>query len=219
MSDNGKPDLYRVLGVRRNASAASIKKAYRKRSMATHPDRGGDAAEFQQVNLAWRILGDPDRRKRYDETGEVEDNPIPREVERLAGVLVPLFFQTIEQLAASGRSPLHLDVFASMRASLRKTLDDIDKQREKVKESQRIIEGVGKKVQAPEGEVDFFAGAVAQQVAKHTEHLKHIDEQMQALYEGLKFLERCKYDVDAKKAMAATVTGNHGYAWTSTSGF
>jgi curved DNA-binding protein CbpA len=60
-------DLYAVLGVERTASQAEIRAAYRRLARAHHPDHpsGSDSA-MVRLNLAYRILGDPERRERYD---------------------------------------------------------------------------------------------------------------------------------------------------------
>jgi hypothetical protein len=57
---------YDVLGVARAATADELRAAYRARARAHHPDAGGDPALFRRVNVAWRVLGDPDRRRAYD---------------------------------------------------------------------------------------------------------------------------------------------------------
>ena len=66
-------DYYAVLGVPRTASQAEIKKAFRKLARQHHPDAkpGDTAAErrFKEVNEANEVLGDPDKRKQYDELG------------------------------------------------------------------------------------------------------------------------------------------------------
>ena len=65
-------DLYEVLGIARNASADEIKRAYRKLAMEYHPDRNssGDAAErFKEINRAYEVLSDTDKRSAYDRFG------------------------------------------------------------------------------------------------------------------------------------------------------
>lgn len=59
-------DHYSTLGVPRSASQEEIKKAYRKLAMQHHPDRGGDQEKFTQVQQAYDVLGDPQKRQEYD---------------------------------------------------------------------------------------------------------------------------------------------------------
>lgn len=59
-------DYYATLGVDKNASAADIKKAYRKLASKHHPDKGGDADQFKKIQEAYETLGDPQRKSQYD---------------------------------------------------------------------------------------------------------------------------------------------------------
>ncbi len=67
-------DYYKTLGVERSASDQEIKKAYRKLAMKYHPDRNqGDKQsedKFKEINEAYQVLSDPQKRSRYDQLGD-----------------------------------------------------------------------------------------------------------------------------------------------------
>ncbi|HEX3019628.1 MAG TPA: DnaJ domain-containing protein, partial [Chitinispirillaceae bacterium] len=67
-------DYYQILGVNRNATQEQIKKAFRKLAVKFHPDKnpGNKQAEakFKEITEANEVLGDPEKRKRYDQLGE-----------------------------------------------------------------------------------------------------------------------------------------------------
>lgn len=68
-------DLYELLGVSKNASMEEIKKAFRKIAMEHHPDKNNNehSEKFLHAKEAYSILINPEKRKKYDETGFVED--------------------------------------------------------------------------------------------------------------------------------------------------
>src|SRR5216684_5416594 len=77
-------DYYKTLGVERTASSAEIKSAFRKLARKHHPDVNPNNKEaerrFKEINEAYQVLGDPEKRKKYDalgadwERGESEDD-------------------------------------------------------------------------------------------------------------------------------------------------
>jgi len=78
-----RKDLYKLLDVTKDATDSEIKKAYRKLALKLHPDRHANSSEeeksqaemkFREVNLAYEILSDPEKKKRYD--SGVDENEI-----------------------------------------------------------------------------------------------------------------------------------------------
>ena len=63
-------DYYEILGVGKNAPKEEVKKAYRKLAHQHHPDKkGGDEKKFKEINEAYQILGDEQKRQQYDRFG------------------------------------------------------------------------------------------------------------------------------------------------------
>lgn len=58
-----KRDYYEVLGVKKDASADELKKAFRRAAIEHHPDKGGDEAKFKEINEAYEVLKDSRDRK------------------------------------------------------------------------------------------------------------------------------------------------------------
>jgi len=72
-------DYYEILGVPRTATADEIKKAFRKLARIHHPDVAKDKAKgeikFKEINEAYEVLGDPEKRQKYDQLGANWDKP------------------------------------------------------------------------------------------------------------------------------------------------
>jgi len=118
-------DLYRLLGVGRDATREQIRRAYRRLVKAAHPDAGGSVECFQALKRAHDLLMDPERRRRYDETGDATeaapDNGLSAVIEQVA---IALDF-VLGAMHQNGFTPDHIDVVADLTTTLRKRLEGL----------------------------------------------------------------------------------------------
>ncbi len=70
-------NYYDILGVKKDASADDIKKAFRRLAKKHHPDRGGDEQKFKEINEAYEVLSDSDKRAQYDQYGQYFGGQVP----------------------------------------------------------------------------------------------------------------------------------------------
>jgi molecular chaperone DnaJ len=64
-------DYYKILGINKGASEEEIKKAFRKLAHKYHPDKGGDEKKFKEINEAYQVLSNKEKRAQYDRFGRV----------------------------------------------------------------------------------------------------------------------------------------------------
>lgn len=101
-------DHYQTLGISRSANQDEIKRAFRKLASQHHPDKGGDTKRFQEIQQAYDVLGDPEKRAAYD-------NPQPQ-FQQFGGM--PPGFEDIFAHAFGGHSPFG-DLFGQRQRSQR----------------------------------------------------------------------------------------------------
>jgi molecular chaperone DnaJ len=70
-------NYYDVLGVKKDASSDEIKKAFRKLARKHHPDAGGDEEKFKEINEAYEVLSDKEKRGQYDQYGQYFAGGVP----------------------------------------------------------------------------------------------------------------------------------------------
>lgn len=86
--------LYNTLGVSKDATKEEMKRAYKRGATGAHPDKkGGNTKKFQELKRAFDVLNDDEKRKRYDETGEVDTRLHPARDELALSMIMDLFMK------------------------------------------------------------------------------------------------------------------------------
>lgn len=115
-------DLYEELGVPRDADEKAIRAAARRRSTMTHPDAGGSNEAFHRTRTALAVLTNPARRKKYDETGEIEQEAIDNAYAAAVGLIDLEMGQIVNAYIAGGfrerDDPRNIDLLDVLRIKI-----------------------------------------------------------------------------------------------------
>ena len=149
---------YDTLGVPKTASRDDIKRAYRRKSKAAHPDRGGDHREMVAVNRAYDTLSDPEKRSRYDQTGE--DGAPGKSQDDMARDAVMQVFAAMAEQASDYDNVVDM-VERMLKANLDKIKGDIATAAKRVTKLERSAKRLKCK-----GERNFLGLLLADQIVK-----------------------------------------------------
>lgn len=119
--------LYSILGVDKAASVKQIRAAYRKLAKTVHPDVGGNIFEFNRLKLAHDVLCDPVRRKKYDQTGEIDAGTADNTNAILLGILTQAMDMAMAEFIKAGVSVKSADFLVTVRAKLDEWITQLDK--------------------------------------------------------------------------------------------
>lgn len=159
-------DLYEILGVARDADADTIKKAFRKLAQQHHPDKGGDHAKMQEVQQAYDVLGDAERRRQYDETGSTA--PISSVDDKARSALAEMINKAVEAVGTVGEDALEfhdpVQVVRDELHSVREANAEVrDKTQRKIRQRQTALKRlVRKEGEGPSILADALRGAIVQ---------------------------------------------------------
>ena len=189
--------LYETLDLNKTPppNAAEIKRAYKKKAKETHPDKAGGSSEaFAKVSRAYLVLSDPVRRKRYDETGDIPENP----PENAALNLLVQFFVGTVQLHANGQGPdpCAVDLIDVARKECRKAILDAENHQVKLRRTIKLWQKVAGKLKTKK-KADLVTRALHAQIIPLEQQIRLMDDQIVLRKDVLKLLDGYTFDFDA----------------------
>lgn len=191
---------YQTLDVPRNADPATIKRAYRRKAKRLHPDTGGNARDFHEASRAVQVLLDPQRRKHYDETGEIDESSVHNDPLGEAKTLVLHFFLAA---VASPNDLFKVDLIDKARENFRQHIQHITGQikieQTKIKKFEKLEQRLRHK-----DNNDFVRLACRSQVRELTEAIRKHDAQIKIREQSIELLKEYSFEQDPS---ASTIGG------------
>lgn len=154
--------LYKILGVKKSAKAAEIKAAHRALVQKHHPDKGGNAESFLEIDRAYKVLRDKDRRKRYDETGKIDSKSVLSEMDEVRGVMVDLYTQILKSGQAFNEE---VSVIDALRIIVKENRANFKDKAESFAETVKEMKVLTKRITRPDDEgLNLFAVVTNEQI-------------------------------------------------------
>lgn len=127
-------NLYTILEVAEDATLAEIKKSYRALAQKHHPDKGGDEERFKEINRAYSILSDEEKRAYYDRHGDVNEST----QRQLDDVLASMIEEALEREVADISKHVLKEIEAGTQELNRKERK-LDKREERIKKAVKRV--------------------------------------------------------------------------------
>lgn len=186
--------LYSALGVEPSASNAEVRRAYRKKAKAAHPDVGGDPEEFHILSTAVAILTDPDRRARYDETGDMQGGASkPESIDQRALQIIAAAFEAVLQsdkdMETSNVVELMVGAISGGRHQGRIDIANVTNRIARLRKALNRFSGKGR-VPAQMEQI------IERSIEKFTAELRSIEDRLKPLDLALEMLSAVEYRTD-----------------------
>ena len=199
-------NLYETLGVATTAARDEIKAAFRRLAKTAHPDmHGGDRVAFARIQTAYGVLMNPERRARYDATGEiVEEGPDNAHGAALA-CLSQTFDEALDQTLKQGMEPQHADLVALMRDQLEAGLQARDKERLQGAETRAKWRGLRDRFTTRGDCPNVMAGIIESRITGIDQITRRLDEADAVVRAALEILASHEFRFEAPPSATFTV--------------
>jgi curved DNA-binding protein CbpA len=197
-------DPYQTLGVARMAPAAVIKTAYRAAVQGTHPDRGGDAEKFMLIVKAFALLSDPESRRLYDETGDVDEGAVTNFRRDVAKILADMFDAAVSTAVATGLDLGRVDFVREMTGAVRTGLVEARAGLSRADRDIAALQKLRKRIKRADEGQNIFAQRLEAQLAAKAEQQTQARRRVLLLETAVVELGNYKSEVELISALEVT---------------
>ena len=192
-------NLYDVLGVNKDADKDAIKKAHRNGVKKNHPDKGGDKELFQEIQLAYDVLSDEQRRNKYDETGETDK---PRDL--FAEMFASFIDSLVSHLETSKTD--NIDLIELGNAMLQQELEELTRKKHVVNRSLELLENALKRMDSKKGST-LMQDITKSKIKTSTLHLTKLEEGIEFYTKAMVELQEFIYTFEQEERPLSTQGG------------
>ena len=191
--------LYDDLGVAHDATADEIKKAYKGKAKESHPDVGGDTESMALITRAYSILSNPDKRRRYDETGETAAT------QPFQARFLSFCNQNWMKVVQNAQSVDHDDLIEEFVDQCHAIIETIERNISQTEKQLKVLEKVNKRLKKKTGDDSTLIFIVNEQIQSHKASIKLMEEELVFMEQAIEVLETYGYDADPRPV--ATTAG------------
>jgi len=194
--------LYEILGVRRNASDATIKTAHRRLAKQLHPDMpGGSAERFREVDLAYKVLRDKARRRKYDKDGEYSEQAELTMAQRVTADLATLYTQAIE---AGIVFNAEVDLVEAMLKVIEQSRSDHGETLGQVRERRTLLKKIINRITRDDKKPNIFEAITNEQI-------RRCDDQVEDLELKVRVCVAVRHELKNYRSLTETIRYQHVY--------
>lgn len=188
-------NLYKILGVKKTATPAEIKAAYRRSSKKMHPDAGGSAEAFAELKHAFDVLVNVARRARYDATGDAAEEKADNTHVALMSMLSTALDHVISLAAQQGAPLSRVDLVRELKILLGRRVEEMQGLiRDQEASCARLRLGLGR-FSASEGE-DVLGPILSAKIAGLDVSIAGLTAQRDQVADALRVVERHAFRFD-----------------------
>jgi curved DNA-binding protein CbpA len=213
-----KFNLYDALHADPGDITDTIKNLYRKLAKRMHPDVGGDPEAFRRIQFAYGVLSDPERRKRYDETGEIDhqsiDNRRAAALQRISMEIGKHFDAFIMRGFSPQFDPSGWDMIGLVREQLGQELATVKEQVEIGTKAIAFYGKMQKKFKKHGGGPNALADMMAAKIKQSNESLAMLAKAIEELTYALEVCNEFYFDRDSTSYAGSTTTASTKYILT-----
>ncbi len=202
---------YRVLGITKGTSKGRIERAFREKSMEHHPDRNpGDeqaVQRFAEVTLAYEVLTDPERRAKFDRTGEIDPTVPDNSHQELTLGLQQSFSRTVVALVSTNQNPNCVDVVKLMKSDLRSQIAQIRQAMQQVEIIKKRFEAMLPKYT---GECNLLEQITRSEINTMDRETVANQARIVLFEKCLAYLEKCGFTPEGQTGFASATSAMSG---------